>query len=285
MDALRDLTLSDTSISEIIIPAGACPMLEIVDLSCNIKLQKVQVFQSTLVKLDLHNCSMLSDLKLVHLKFLDICGCSCLQILNVENWRSLEEIDAEMCWILRMTEAAWSQLERLNFFSLSQLFIFSDGKSWTMIDGAQYVMEFEKLLNSFHDVTVVEVPATTTATSPLLVKNVHSHTAILMCFLTTDNGNSFKVKFEACNSGAQSREFKTALGNGKGGLRLHMYMWRQDWKLFKDEDDLYKNVGIYKEGKFDVEAGERGWILAFSSENQVLNVCKEIIEKTWGYPG
>jgi hypothetical protein len=155
----------------------------------------------------------------------------------------------------------------------------------------KFVQEFEKfMLNSFHDVTVLEVPVTTTATSPMLLKNVHSHPAILMCFLTTDKGhstenNEFKVRFEACNSGALSREFETARGDRKGGLLLHMYMWRQDWKLFKDEDDLYKNVAIYKEGKFDVEAGERGWILAFSSENQVLNVCKEIIEKTWGYPG
>jgi len=142
------------------------------------------------------------------------------------------------------------------------------------------------MLNSFHDVTVLEVPATTTATSPLLLKNVHSHTAILMCFLTTDNGqstehNKFKVRFEACNGVAGSEVFKTASGHGQGRLMLHMYMWTHNSKLFKDEDDIYSNVVIYKEGNFDVEGGERGWILTFSSQNQVLNVCKEIIEKTW----
>ena len=137
----------------------------------------------------------------------------------------------------------------------------------------KFVQEFEKfMLNSFHDVTALEVPATTTATSPLLLKNVHSHTAILMCFLTTDNGPSrecskFKVRFEACNSRVQSEVFETSSGDGGGRLVLHMYMWTQDWKLFRDEDDLYNNVAIYKEGKFDAEAGERGWILTFSSKN------------------
>jgi hypothetical protein len=292
MDALTDLTLFNTSISDINIPAGACPRLEIVDLSYNLWLRQVEVFESTIVKLNLDGCSSLEYLKLpklVHLKFLNINGCCSIQTLNVESGRSLEEIMAERCWTLRMREAAWNQLERLNLFSLSQAFIFSAGRRWTMIDRAEYVMEFEKLLNRFHDVTVLGVPGTATATSPLLLKNLQSHTAILMCFLTTDKGhstenNEFKVRFEACNSGALSREFETARGDRKGGLLLHMYMWTHDSKLFKDEDDIYSNVVIYKEGNFDVEGGERGWILTFSSQNQVLNVCKEIIENNMEHP-
>jgi hypothetical protein len=287
MYALTDFTLIHTSIRDISFPVGACPRLEIVDLSYNLWLRRVEVFQSTLVKLNLDGCTELVGLKLsklVHLKFLNINGCGRVGTLDVENWRSLEEITAERCWNLRMREEAWNQLEQLNLFSFSQ-WVVQPGRRWTMInrrDRREYLMGFEKfMLNSFHDVTVLEVPATTTATSPLLLKNVHSHTVILMCFLTRDNGqsrehNKFKVRFEAC--GARSEEFKTASGHGQGGLLLHMYMWTHNSKLFKDEDNIYSNVAIYKEGNFDVEGGERGWILTFASEKLVLNVCNQIME-------
>jgi Leucine-rich repeat (LRR) protein len=128
MDALTNLTnltLMHTSISEISIPVGACPRLEIVDLSDNRQLRQVQVFQPTLVKLNLDGCLSLEYLRLaelVHLKCLDINGCGCVETLDVENWRSMEEIRAERCLNLRMREETWSQLKRLNFFSFSQKF-------------------------------------------------------------------------------------------------------------------------------------------------------------------
>ena len=53
MDALTNLSFLYTTISDITIPAGACPRLEIVDLSYNIHLKKIEVFKSTVVKLNL----------------------------------------------------------------------------------------------------------------------------------------------------------------------------------------------------------------------------------------
>lgn len=145
------------------------------------------------------------------------------------------------------------------------------------------------MLNSFDDVTVLEVPPTATPASPMLIKNLQLHRAILMCFLTVETGpstewNTFKVRFEAYNSGSGSQYevFETGRGDGDGdgggGLWLHMYMWTHDWKSFKDEDHVYNNVSIYKEDKIDVEGGERGWILTFACGEHILNVCKRIMK-------
>lgn len=183
-----------------------------------------------------------------------------------------------------MRDETWSQLQRLNFFSFSNRFFISDEISRRNIDTRTgYAMEFEKLLNSFHDVGVLEVPLTATPASPLLVKNVQLHSAILMCFLTVETGlptefNKFKVRFEASNGSSQYEVFETGRGDGGGGLWLHMYMWTHDWKLFKDEDHLYNNVSIFKEDKINVEGGERGWILTFSSGDHILDVCKGIMK-------
>lgn len=124
--ALRDLTLTNTSITDISIPECTCPGLEILDLSCNFQLRQVEVFQSTLVKLNLQDCSSLVYLKLsklVRLKFLNLNGCGNVPTLNVENWTSLEEIMAERCCTLMMrNKLDQLELERLRFLSFSGVF-------------------------------------------------------------------------------------------------------------------------------------------------------------------
>lgn len=122
MEALRDFTLSKTSISSIHIPTEVFPRLEIVDLSYSPNLSQVQGFPSTLVSLSLESCSSLKTLtnlsNLVHLKFLNINGCEELESLNVEGLRSLEEINAEKCWKLQNIEG-FNDLELVNFLSVS----------------------------------------------------------------------------------------------------------------------------------------------------------------------
>jgi len=124
MDALRDFTLIKTSISSISVPVSAYPRLEIVDLSYNFQMHQVQVFPSTIVKLNLEvflSLVYLNLSKIVHLKFLSINGFGHVWTLNVESLRSLEGIMSERCWNLGMIQA-WSQLEQLNFLSSSQIF-------------------------------------------------------------------------------------------------------------------------------------------------------------------
>jgi hypothetical protein len=128
MDALRYFTLIKTSISNISVPVSAFPRLKIVDLSYNFQMHQVQVFPSTIVKLNLEVCLSLvysSLSKIVHLKFLSINGFGHVWTPNVESLRSLEEIMLVRCWNLRMIQA-WSQLERLNFLSSSQIFSSSE---------------------------------------------------------------------------------------------------------------------------------------------------------------
>eukprot|EP00253_Pinus_taeda_P021250 PITA_21250 len=100
MDALTDLTLIHTRISDLSIPAGVFPSLEIVDLSYNIHLRKVEVSQSTLIKLNLECCENLQHMnlpKLGRLKFLNINRCGYVAIQNVAECGSLEEITMEEC--------------------------------------------------------------------------------------------------------------------------------------------------------------------------------------------
>lgn len=287
MDNLRDFTLVHTCITEITIPASACPSLEILDLSYNSLVRQVQVFSSTVVKLNLEGCSSLEHLhisKLVHLKILNIIGCVHVRAVDVEGLSSLEEILADRCWGLRMIQP-WSHLERLNFISFSQ-YLYSCNRMVGPLERkmvfsvrAKHAVEFEKfMLNSFHNVTMLQAPADTSTTNFVeRLKNVDSHSAILICFLT--NESPFRIRFEASNSGAQSGVYETATEYSLDGLLLHMYMWTQGSKLLKDLDDhFYNEVAIYKSGKFHVGAGERGCILTFASEKEALKVFEHIMK-------
>lgn len=286
MDTLRDFTLNDTSLSKIDIPKSACPGLEIVDLACNKNLMHVQGFPSTLVRLNLECCSKLKTLtnisNLVHLKFLNVNGCIELETLNVEGLRSLEELRAEECWKLQNIKAL-GQLERVNCLQIS-----------TQIGTISNSSIFEKALRSEETArTVGEVDATNTITSPFVLQEVHRHFPVLMCFITTNRGrsDSFSVSFRENTRRGQSEVYETVRGNGSGGRMLHIYMWKEDSKLFID-DNCYDEVVVYHNNhgydgswngkKLDAGEVDKGWVMTSSSETQVSQVCNQIIRVCLG---
>jgi Leucine-rich repeat (LRR) protein len=309
MHALRDFTLTHTSISGICIPQFVCPSLEIVDLSYNFQLMQVQVLASTLVRLNLEGCSSLKTLinlsNLPSLKFLNIDGCVILETLNVEGLTSLEEISAAKCWKLQSIEAS-SKLEWLNFLCVSRDLhgrLFSNAltapsqTSTVVFSGKAHddmnienVMRF--ILSSFEDLSVLDVPASTSNKSPVWLSNVHSHGAILMFFITYRfSRNGFCVSFEPSNNHAACEEYNTVCGDGSGGSRLHIYMWTEDSKLFKDEN-FYNEAAVYHDNLYSVgnkkpaichdniyykSDGERGWIVTFATKTQAFDVCKQIM--------
>jgi len=122
MNSLRDFILTNTSISQISIPDCVSPRLETVDLSGNIQLMHVDALPSTLVSLNLQNCSGLKTLtslsNLVNLKFLNINRCFNLKSLNMEGLASLEEIKAEECWELQRLQGL-NRRERLKCLHIS----------------------------------------------------------------------------------------------------------------------------------------------------------------------
>jgi Leucine-rich repeat (LRR) protein len=275
MDALRDFTLGKTSISNICFPEDIFPRLEEVDLSYSLQLKQVQRFPQTLVRLTLEGCAQLEKLTnlsdLVHLRFLNIKGCTKLETLNVEGLTSLEELSADRCWKLRSMEA-FSQLERLNFLGVST---HMHGRDFSNASG------FEKLMKDIgisFELTVLDVSVKTTVKTPVILNNVLSHSAILMCFLTDRvSGNGFRVCFEPSNNRAIYKEYKTFCEHDSQGRMLHMYMWTEDSKLFKDEN-LHNKVEVYGNGSGN-ELEEKGWIVALASKSQVLEVCKQIMRE------
>jgi len=152
-----------------------------------------------------------------------------------------------------------------------------------------FVQIFEKALQSGKTArTAGELDATNTITSPFLLQEVHRHLPILMCFITTNRGrsDSFSVRFKPSNSRAQSEVYETVRGNGSGERMLHIYMWKEDSKLFKDEnfyDEVvvsHNNCGYDDSGKgkkMDVGDVDKGWLLSCSRETQVLQVCNQIM--------
>lgn len=297
MDVLRELFLNNTSISQISIPEQVCPMIEVIDLSWNFNLIQVRGFPSTVVRLSLENCTKLKTLtsfsNLIHLKFLNINSCKELEMLNVEGLRSLEEIRAESCWKLKSIEA-FSQLERLNCLRIThsgviwddilQYFTLPSQISAAMVS-ANYPnhMNLENLMHSirssFEHLTVPDVPLTATSRSPVLLSNIHSHSAILMCFITRGHGGiRFRVKFKAGHGHARDELYDTVTDNPSGGRILQICLWTEDSKLFKDEN-LYDQVSVYKINcphPTEMDA-EKGWIVTLSSKTQALEVCKQII--------
>jgi hypothetical protein len=259
---------------------------------------QVQVLASTLVRLNLEGCSSLKTLinlsNLPSLKFLNIDGCVILETLNVEGLTSLEEISAAKCWKLQSIEAS-SKLEWLNFLCVSRDLhgrLFSNAltapsqTSTVVFSGKAHddmnienVMRF--ILSSFEDLSVLDVPASTSNKSPVWLSNVHSHGAILMFFITYRfSRNGFCVSFEPSNNHAACEEYNTVCGDGSGGSRLHIYMWTEDSKLFKDEN-FYNEAAVYHDNLYSVgnkkpaichdniyykSDGERGWIVTFATK-------------------
>lgn len=133
--------------------------------------------------------------------------------------------------------------------------------------------------SSEHLTDLRSVPATTTVKSPVILNNVLSQSAILMCFITNRaSRNGFCVCFEPSNDLARY-EYKTVRGDGSSGRMLHMYLWTKDSSLFKDENS-YNKVAAYASGSGnELDAGfeEMGWIVTLASKTQALQVCKPII--------
>jgi len=294
MDVLREFFLNNTSISQICIPERVCPRLEIVDLSWNFQLIQVGGFPSTLVRLSLEHCTKLKRLtnlsNLIHLKFLNINSCKELERLNVEGLSSLEEIRAESCWKLKSIET-FSQLERLNCLRIThsgviwddifQYFTSPSQISAAMVS-AKYPDDknFEKWMHyirsSFEHLTVLDVPLTATSRSPMLLNNVQSHSAILMCFIT--QGIGFRIKFKPSHIHARDELYETVHENPSGGRILQICLWTEDSKLFKDES-FYNQVAVHKincAGRNEMDA-EKGWIVTFASKTQALEVCKQVM--------
>lgn len=256
MEALRDFTLRYTNISNICIPSYVCPKLEEVDLSGSTELKQVQGFPQTLVRLTLEGCTRLERLTnlsdLVHLKFLNINGCTQLETLNVEGLISLEEISAERCWKLQRMEA-FNQLKRLNFLGVSTDI---DGRFFSNASGFEALMQ--NLVRAFEHVTAgPDATATTTVRSPTRLNDVLSYKAVIMCFITNKgSSNGFVVRFEPSNHLAQYVEYKTFIGDGSSGKKLHMYMWTKDSKLFQNEP-MYTKVHAYHIGSGNEVDGKR----------------------------
>jgi len=160
----------------------------------------------------------------------------------------------------------------------------------------KFVQNFENvlqlILSSFPNLIVLDVPATTTHASPVWLKNVHSHSAIFMCFITYRfSRNGFHVSYESSNNHAPCEEYNTVCGDGSAGRLLHMLMWTEDSKLFKDEnfynevavyhDNLYstgnKKLAIYHDNIYYRRDGEKGWIVTLTSKTQAVELCSQIM--------
>lgn len=140
-----------------------------------------------------------------------------------------------------------------------------------------------RIRSSFEHLTVVDVPVTATSRSPVLLSNVQSHTAILMCFITHGHGGiRFRVKFKPGHGHARDELYDTVTDNPSGRRILQLCLWTEDSKLFKDEN-LYDQVYVYKINCPDpteiMDAETKGWIVTLASKTQALEVCKQVIHE------
>lgn len=314
MRVLRDFTLKKTSITQIFIPESVSPKLETVDLSLNAWLVQVNGLPSTLVTLNLEGCSRLKTLEnlsnLVNLKFLNLNRCVGLENLDVKGLTSLENIKAEECLQLHSIKQL-SEPEQLNSLQISThngviwndifQFLASPSNMSTAIfsgkthsDMIFHECVMQSILNNFEDSSLLDVPSTTTAESPVRLNNIRSHSAILMCFITNGlSGTVFHINFERSNSRRQYDIYKTLPGDGSGGRTLHVFMCTEDSKLVKDKNfcdkvHVYPSVNdcnnFYVDfsddgsvNESDARRIEKGWIVTLKSKTHVLEVCRRVV--------
>jgi hypothetical protein len=134
---------------------------------------------------------------------------------------------------------------------------------------------------------------------PQRLNNFHSHSAILM-FLVTDNVKwRFRVRFTPAYScpiytghDESSLEY-SSLTRGRGGRSVHVFMWTEESRLFK-EYSVYSDINVSSLAEHriwtarwtvmvdsDINAtasiGVRGWIVMVDKETDVSQVCRELI--------
>lgn len=265
----------------------------------------VNELPSRLVRLTLQGCAQLKTLtnlsNLVALKFLKVNECHQLKTLNVGGLTSLEEIKAERCWKLKTIDGL-SLLEQLNCVYIStdkrdiwndicmylerslhkmlSTAIFSgavnDKKTPTGREMRSFMMQRFRL--EMMDI----VFDTTRCRSHVNIEISHSHSAILMCCISSSkSGRPFRVKFDASNCSGPVQEYTIHRGNGSGNS-VDVFMWRVD-SIWFGEYKYYRNIDIYCSdfcgSELDAEHEERGWMVLVDNNMDFAQVCYEFINK------
>lgn len=148
------------------------------------------------------------------------------------------------------------------------------------VEKANVHMDIGCILDNLDSITVLDVPATSTVKSPVLLENAISHTSRFMCFITNSPNGGFRTTYEGVQTPESYKVHDTCRPRGSGGRMLHIFMITSDPRLLNDES--YKVViyhftdGNGRGNQLDAEEADKGWIVT-GTDSQVFQVWNRVV--------